>query len=308
MQDPNIVTLGVLPLSLAFIMFSLGLVLVPDDFKQVVTRPKGFIVGLVCQMVLLPALAAVLVWFWPMDPALAVGIMLVAACPGGMTSNLLTHLAKGDTALSISLTAVISVLSVITLPLIVGASLVWLTDAETAPGISIGRDVLWVVLIIAVPVAVGMAVRANWSEWANRFEPKSRIIATVLFGIVVMGEVAHQRSHIADYFMQAGAATLTLNLVAMVFAFMVARGFRLGRSQRSAITLETGLQNAPLAMLIAAAVLKTPAMAVPAAIYGLLMFVTAILYTLLSYRRAAVDTDEHDRPWILTWRRIFRWS
>ncbi len=139
MQDANIVTQVFLPLSLAFIMFSLGLALVADDFKRVVVQPKDFAIGALSQMVVLPAVAFLLVLVWPMEPALAVGVMIIAACPGGVTSNLMTHLARGDTALSVSLTAVISVVSVFTLPLIVGFSIVFLMDAASAPQIPVGR-------------------------------------------------------------------------------------------------------------------------------------------------------------------------
>ena len=236
MEDGNVVTQVLLPVSLAFIMFSLGLALVLDDFKRVVVRPKDFAVGAVSQIVLLPAIAFGLVLAWPMDPVLKVGVMILAACPGGVTSNLMTHLARGDTALSVSLTAVISIVGVVTLPLIVGGSIVFFMDAETAPEISVGQTILGVFLITTVPVALGMALRHFSPAFALAFERRARIVATVLFVLIILGAILSERANLVSYFIQAGPVTLALNLVMMALAFALAMLFGLGVRQRTAIT------------------------------------------------------------------------
>ena len=286
MQDGNFVTQVLLPVSLAFIMFSLGLALVLDDFKRVVARPKDFAVGAFSQIVLLPAVAFVLVLVWPMDPVLKVGVMILAACPGGVTSNLMTYLARGDTALSVSLTAVISVISVVTLPLIVGGSIVYFMDAETAPEMSVGRTIVGVFLITTVPVAIGMAVRGVWPSFAVAFERRARIVATVLFVLIILGAILSERENLVSYFVQAGPPTLVLNLVMMALAFVLATGLGLGVPQRTAITLECGLQNGTLAIFVAVTLLGNTAMSVPGGIYSLLMFVTAGAFMIPAIRAA----------------------
>jgi BASS family bile acid:Na+ symporter len=287
MQDGNIITQVFLPLSLAFIMFSLGLALVAADFKRVAVQPKDFIIGAISQVIILPAIAFALVSVWSLEPALAVGVMIIAACPGGVTSNLMTHLAKGDTALSVSLTAVISLLGVVTLPLIVGLAIVNLMDAATAPEISVLRISAGVFLITTVPVIIGMAVRHFWTDFALRFERWAQIIASVLLVIIIIGAVLSVRDNIVSYFVQAGPVTLALNLVMMVVAFVLANISGLGVRQRTAITLECGLQNGTLAIFVAVTLIGNQTMMVPGGIYSLLMFVTAGIYLLPIFRREA---------------------
>ena len=286
MQDGNFVTQVLLPVSLAFIMFSLGLALVLDDFKRVVVRPKDFAVGALSQIVLLPAVAFVLAIVWPMDPTLKVGVMILAACPGGVTSNLMTYLARGDTALSVSLTAVISVVSVVTLPLIVGGSIVYFLDAETAPEMSVGQTILGVFLITTVPVAAGIGLRHLRPAFAQAFERRARIVATVLFVLIILGAILSERENLVSYFVQAGPATLVLNLVMMAVAFGLAMALGLGVPQRTAITLECGLQNGTLAIFIAVTLLGNTAMSVPGGIYSLLMFATAGVFMVPAIRAA----------------------
>ena len=161
MQSANLVTQAFLPLALAFIMFTLGLTLTLADFRRVAVQPKDFLIGALCQIVLLPLVGFLLVTIWPLDPALAVGVIIIAACPGGATSSLLTYLAKGDTALAVSLTAVSSLLTVVTLPLFVGAAVVHLMGGTDAPDLPVGRTVGGIFAIITVPVAIGMAIRAR---------------------------------------------------------------------------------------------------------------------------------------------------
>ena len=286
MEEGSVITQIFLPISLAFIMFSVGLELTVDDFKRVVVQPKDFIIGAISQIILLPLVAFLLLSIWDIQPALAVGVMIIAACPGGVTSNLLTYLARGDTALSVSLTAIISLLAVLTLPFIVGFSIHYFMDAATAPELSVGKTIIGVFLITTVPVVIGMIVKKYAPVFAARFERVARVIASILFVVIIIGAVVGERENIIEYFKQAGPVTLTLNIVMMLMAAALARFGGLGRTQRIAITLECGLQNGTLAIFVAATLIGNTAMMVPGGIYSLLMFGTAILYLLLLKRQS----------------------
>jgi len=285
--ETNIVTQVILPISLAFIMFTLGLALVWADFKRVAVQPRDFFVGAFSQVFLLPMVAYALVSVWPLKPELAVGVMILAACPGGVTSNLLTHLARGDTALSVSLTAIISVLTAITLPFIVGFSIVFLMDAATAPRLDIVQTVTGVFVITTVPVVLGMLVKHFAPRFAERFERIGRHAATVLFVLIVLGAIYSERANIVDYFIQAGPVTLALNVAMMAIAAGLGLLFGMKRRQRTAITLECGLQNSTLAIFVGATLIGNTTMIVPGGIYGLIMFVTAGLYMWGVLRRPA---------------------
>lgn len=284
MADANVITQVFLPLSLAFIMFSVGLELVIEDFRRVAVRPRDFVVGAISQMILLPLVAFGLLSIWSIEPALAVGVMIIAACPGGVTSNLMTYLARGDTALSVSLTAIISLMAVVTLPLIVSFSIFHFMDAASAPEISIGKTVLGVFAITTVPVVIGMTVKRLAPVFAAKFEKTARIIASVLFVIIIVGAIAAERNNVVEYFIQAGPVTLTLNLVMMALAMFIAKMMGLGTPQKTAITLECGLQNGTLAIFVAVTLIGSETMMVPGAIYSLLMFPTAIAFLFLIVR------------------------
>lgn len=270
----GLITQLFLPLSLAFIMFAMGLTLVPDNFRRVALQPKAFAVGATSQVLVLPLVAFVLVLLWPVEPALAVGVMILAACPGGVTSNLLTHLVRGDTALSISLTAVISLLSVVTIPLIVNFALYWFTD-DAGVELPIARSIIGIFLITTVPVVLGMLVRAWRSDWTQRVEPRFRQAATVLFVVIVLGAIFAQRENLVEYAAAVAPLMLVLNLLMMAVGWYAAKLFRLGEYQGKAISLECGLQNGTMAIFIAATLLQNETMMMPGAIYGLLMFATS---------------------------------
>ena len=293
MENGNAITQIFLPLSLAFIMFSVGMELAVKDFKRVTVQPKEFFVGAFSQMILLPLVAFVLLSVWSIDPALAVGVMIIAACPGGVTSNLMTYLARGDTALSVSLTAIISLLAVVTLPLIVSFSIIYFMDAATVPEISIGNTVIGVFAITTVPVIIGMVVNNYAPAFAGKFERIARIISSVLFVVIIVGAIFAERDNIVDYFKQAGPVTLTLNLIMMALALSIAKMGRLGVRQQTAITLECGLQNGTLAIFVAATLIGSQTMMVPGAIYSLLMFPTALAYLFIVMRRRAGEEMLH---------------
>ena len=267
----------VLPLALAFIMFALGLGLTLDDFARVARQPKDFLVGALSQIVLLPLVAFALVSVWTLPPELALGVMIIAAAPGGVTSNILTAFARGDVALSISLTAVISLLSVVTIPLVVVVAYAQLIGGD-AGDVSVTSTAISVFLIVTVPVILGLLVRRFAEGFAIRLEPAARQISAVLFVLVLAGAIFQERNNIANYFAQAGLVTLALNVAMMVLAYALARLFASGLRQRIAISIECGLQNGTLAIAVAALLFGGGLAAVPAATYSLIMFATALVF------------------------------
>lgn len=284
MENGNSLTQIFLPLSLAFIMFSVGMELTIQDFRRVAIQPKDFLIGAFSQIILLPLVAFGLLSFWSIDPALSVGVMIIAACPGGVTSNLITYLARGDTALSVSLTAILSLLAVIVLPMIVSFSIVHFMEAATAPMLSIENAVIGIFTITAVPVIIGMVIKYYYPAFAGKFEVIARFIASILFVAIIAAAIFAERDNVIDYFNQAGPIMLTLNLVMMALAISIAKLGRLGIPQQTAITFECGLQNGTLAIFVAVTLIGSQTMMVPGAIYSLLMFPTALAYLLIVIR------------------------
>ena len=267
-----------LPLALAFIMFSLGLSLTIADFARVAKQPKDFFVGAVSQIIILPLVALILVMIWPLSPELALGVMLIAAAPGGATSNIITSFAKGDVALSVSLTAIISLLCVFTIPFIVLISLNILTDSSSGLSISILDIAIKMFLIVTVPVIIGMLCRKYFSNFSISFEIISKKISAILFVIVLIGAILSEKDNIISYFSQAGLITLVLNLLMMTIAFYIAKLFSTAIAQRKSLIVEIGLQNGTLAIVVATSVFDGGVYLIPAATYSLIMFVTSLLY------------------------------
>jgi len=277
----NIVTDIILPLALAFIMFVLGLGLTGGDFLRVIKQPRDFFVGAVSQIILLPVIAFILVKMWPIAPELAIGVMIIAAAPGGVTSNLLTSFAKGDVALSISLTAIISLLCVITIPFIVLTSVGLLSDTNITQDISLlsmSRDMF---LIVTVPVILGMLLRRFASGAAQKLEPIAKKVSILLFVLVLLGAIAAERENVISYFAEAGLITLALNVIMMVVAYYVAKFLASGTKQKKCITIECGLQNGTLAIFVAASIFGGGMYVIPAATYSLIMFVTSLIFVYL---------------------------
>jgi len=277
----NIVTDVILPLALAFIMFVLGLGLTGADFLRVIKQPRDFFVGAFSQIIILPIIAFILVKIWPVAPELAIGIMIIAAAPGGVTSNLLTSFAKGDVALSISLTAIISLLCIFTIPFIVLTSVALLDDSNINQNISLfsmSRDMF---LIVTVPVILGMLLRRFVSEMALKFEPKAKKVSAVLFVLVLLGAIAAERENVISYFAQAGLITLTLNVVMMIIAYYIAQSLATGSAQKKCITIECGLQNGTLAIFVSTTIFGGGMYVIPAATYSLIMFATSLIFIYL---------------------------
>ena len=277
----NTVTDIFLPLALAFIMFALGLGLTKDDFLRVIKQPKDFFVGAISQIILLPVIAFILVKLWPISPELAIGVMIIAAAPGGVTSNILTSFARGDVALSISLTAVISLLSVITVPFIVVTSLGLLGSENITQNISLTSIAISMFLIVTVPVILGMLFRKFASNAALKFEPIAKKISIVLFVIVLLGAILAEKDNIVSYFADAGLITLALNVIMMIVAFYVAQLLATGNAQKKCIAIECGLQNGTLAIFVGTTLFGGGAFVIPAATYSLIMFATSLIFVYL---------------------------
>ena len=277
----NIVTDVILPLALAFIMFVLGLGLTGADFLRVIKQPRDFFVGAFSQIILLPIIAFILVKIWPIAPELAIGVMIIAAAPGGVTSNLLTSFAKGDVALSISLTAIISLLCVITIPFIILTSVELLGGSNITQDISLlsmSRDMF---LIVTVPVILGMLFRKFSSGVALKLEPIAKKVSIILFILVLLGAIAAERENVISYFAQAGLITLILNVVMMIVAYYVAQFLASGTRQKKCITIECGLQNGTLAIFVATSIFDGGVYVIPAATYSLIMFATSLIFVYL---------------------------
>tara|TARA_Y100000590_G_scaffold468357_1_gene650858 strand:+ start:1847 stop:2698 length:852 start_codon:yes stop_codon:yes gene_type:complete len=277
----NVVTDIILPLALAFIMFVLGLGLTGGDFLRILKQPRDFFVGAISQIILLPVVAFILIKIWPIAPELAIGVMIIAAAPGGVTSNLLTSFAKGDVALSISLTAIISLLSVITIPFIVLTSAELIGDASITQNISLFEISRNMFLIVTVPVILGILLRKFASGAAIKFEPVAKKISAILFVFVLLGAIAAEKENVISYFAQAGLVTLALNVIMMVVAYYIAQVLASGASQKKCITIECGLQNGTLAIFVAISIFGGGIYVIPAATYSLIMFATSLIFVYL---------------------------
>jgi len=274
----SIVTDIFLPVALAFIMFALGLGLTGADFLRVLKQPKDFFVGAISQIILLPVIAFILVKIWPISPELAIGVMIIAAAPGGVTSNILTFFARGDVALSVSLTAIISLLSVITVPFIIVTSLGLLGSEHVSQNISLTSMAISMFLIVTVPVILGMIFRRFASNVAIKFESIAKKISIVLFIIVLLGAILAEKDNIVSYFADAGLITLVLNVVMMIVAFYIAKLLGTGNAQKKCIAIECGLQNGTLAIFVGTTLFGGGAFVIPAATYSLIMFATSLIF------------------------------
>ena len=268
----GIVTDVILPLSLAFIMFSLGLGLSLNDFTRVFFKPRDFLIGLFFQIIVLPIVAIIIVLFWPLTPELAIGVMILAAAPGGVTSNVLTSYAKGNIALSISLTAINSILCVITVPIILIISLSILGYGSLNEGQSLFSVAIQMFLIVTVPVILGVVL----SSLLASFEKIFKNISIVLFALVLLGAIISQRENVVSYFAQAGLVMLILNIIMMITVYYLSKLFKANKETFRCWLMEVGLQNGTLAIVVANTFFASTVYLIPAAIYSLIMYATAI--------------------------------
>ncbi len=285
-MQASVLTAVLLPVALGIIMLGLGLSLALEDFKRVIVYPKAVLVGLGTQMLILPAVCFGMAKTFGLPPELAVGLMLLAASPGGPTANLYSHLSHGDVALNITLTAVNSVLSLFVMPFIVNFALVaFMGEGKVLP--LQFKEVIQVFVIVLVPVAIGMIVKAKAPGVAKKMDKPVRIMSALVLLLVITGIVLKERANMGEYFRQVGVAALAFNLVSMAVGYLLPLVVRLPKRQAIAVGMEIGLHNGTLAIAIATGptLLNNSTMAIPPAIYSLIMFFTAGVFGFMVSRK-----------------------
>ena len=274
-MDSALTTVG-LPIALGIIMFGLGLSLTPEDFRRVARQPRAVAVALACQLVLLPAICFGLVVLFDLPPLLGIGMLLLAASPGGTTANLFSHLFRGDVALNITLTAINTVIAVVTLPLITGLAIAWYDrqDDVSMPLVEIVK----VFALILLPVGIGMVVNARAPGFARRMDKPVRIGSAVILAILVLGILLDQRENVGDYLADVGLIAALFCAISLVVGYYVPRAVGVTGPQAIASSMEVGVHNATLAIFVAVEVLDEVEISVPAAVYSLVMFLFAALW------------------------------
>ncbi|MDP4710192.1 MAG: bile acid:sodium symporter family protein [Saprospiraceae bacterium] len=276
-MESSILTEIFLPLALAVIMLGMGLSLTLDDFRRITVAPKPVLIGLVNQLILLPIVAYILIIVFNIQTELAVGFMILAACPGGATSNLISHLAKGDTALSITLTAISSLVTVVSIPFIVNFGIIQFMPNGSAMQLNVFGTVIAVVVITIIPVSIGMLIHKLAPAFSQRMERPVRILSAVFLALIILAAILKERAHILEFFQQAGPVALLLNLLTLGIGFYTSRLFRLPQDQSRTIAIESGIQNGTLGITIAATLIGNSAMTIPSVIYSLIMFGTVLV-------------------------------
>ena len=269
------------PIALALIMLALGLGLTGQDFLRVAKQPKDFLVGLICQLILLPIIAFLILKIFNLPLEIALGVMIIAAAPGGVTSNVLTKFANGDVALSISLTAIISLISIISVPFIVFKSAELLEVAEISKEISMIGISMKMFLVVTLPVLIGMLIRKFATNLVMSKSQLIERISVLLFVIVFAAIWVEEWENIMGYIKQAGLITLVLNIVMMFIGYYVAKFLASGVSQRKSISLECGLQNGTFAVFVASPLFSDITYLIPTATYAIVMFITSIFYVFI---------------------------
>jgi len=285
-MSPDFLKTIFLPLALISIMFGMGMSLTAADFKRVVLSPRATILGLCCQLAALPLLAFALIWLFRLPGDLAVGLMILAACPGGPTSNIITHLSRGDTALSVTLTAVSSVITVFTIPLLVGFAIRHFLDADEAIVLPFLKTVGQLVVVTLIPIALGMWVNRARPEFSRRMSSTVNVVSLLFLALVILAAVLREKD-LGRQFALAGPAALALNLGSMGLGLGAAALFRLTRPQGISISIESGIQNGTLALSIALGLLDSSRIAMPAVVYSLLMFASGAIMILWFGRQRA---------------------
>lgn len=283
-MSSNIFTQLFLPLALAFIMLGMGLTLVPADFKRVVLMPKAMALGIFNHVFLLPAIAWIVILVLGLKTELAVGLMILASCPAGPTSNLITHLSKGDTALAITLTLFSSLVTVFTIPFVVNLAISHFTPGEEAKLLPVFNTILSVLFITGVPVIIGMVIRSKFPSFAEKSGKTFKILSALFLAIIIIATLVKERQHLAEFFTVAGPAALALNVLTLGISYILARIIQLSLKQSLTISIESGIQNGTLGIAIATTLLQNPTMAIPSAIYGILMFLTSIFIIMIGNR------------------------
>lgn len=285
MESSPLISTG-LPIALFIIMIGIGMTLTVRDFRQVAVYPKGMMVGTVAQIVVMPMAAFAIASMLNLSPAVAVGLVIIAACPGGTTSNLFVLLARGNIALSIVLTVSASLITIVTLPLFTNYALQFYAGTGEIIALPVGRTVTMLVGIVLFPVAIGMLFRTRAPAMARRAESMVSLFGGVVLALLVIGLVWGVRDQIWDLLRQAGPATLLLNLAGIFLGLLAGRVAGLTQRESMAVAVELGIKNSTIALLVTLTLLESSAMSIPAAVYGVLMF--PIGFLLAAYGRKVI--------------------
>lgn len=285
-MQASFLSIYLMPMAIAVIMIGLGLSLTPADFKRIFEYPKAVLIGLITQMLLLPAICLVIADFFQLEPALAVGLMLLASAPGGPSANLYSHMAGGDVALNVSLTALNSVLSIFSIAWIVNLSLAYFMQAEAYVPMQF-QKVLEVCAMIITPISIGMWIRYRYPLFAQRMEGKVKLISGVFLALLIVLAGLKEIDHLMHDIRAVGGAALSFNLACLLVGYFLPRLFRLPPKQAVAISMEVGIHNGSLAIYIALSILNNGAMTIPAVVYSLIMFITAAVFAFWSQKKLA---------------------
>ena len=292
-MESNILTEIFLPLSLAFIMFGMGLTLTFGDFKRIIFYPKAVTIGLLNQLVFIPLVAFGLIMVFGLQAELAVGMMILSVCPGGATSNLITHLAKGDSVLSITLTAFSSLITVFTIPFLVNFSIQYFMPGGGQEfQLNVFGTVISVILITAIPVLIGMIILRRFPILAHKIEPTFRKLSAVFFVIILVAAILKERENLLTYISQVGPVALSLNIATLAIGFFSARLLGLSIKQSRTVSIESGIQNGTLGITIAATLIGNSQMTIPSAIYGILMFGTAGIMIFMGQKKIELKPEK----------------
>ncbi|MDC1395065.1 bile acid:sodium symporter family protein [Bacteroidia bacterium] len=274
----------ILGLALIFTMWGMGLSLTIADFKRILQKPKAVFIGLVNQLILLPLIGFGLLNLIPASPEISVGIMLLAVCPGGPTSNLLSLLAKADTALSVTLTAITSILTIFTIPFILNLALERFAGEGQNIQLNVPETIGKMFIAVILPMAIGMIINKRNSSFAEKMVRPVRIVSVVLLVLIIVGIIISKRDVIVDYFVQAGILALLLNVCTMLAGYISAKLFQLQSKQATTISLESGIQNGTLALAIAGTVLANTSYGIAPAVYSIIMYFTGGLLVRMSIK------------------------
>ncbi|ANQ48129.2 bile acid:sodium symporter family protein [Flammeovirga sp. MY04] len=272
MNNLSTILLGI---CLAVIMLGMGLSLVPDDFKRIFKKPLAVFLGLFLQIVALPIVAFGIAYALALPSFIAVGLIILAACPGGPTSNLITHLAKGDTALSVSLTAISSFLTILTIPFVINFGTSFFMSQDQTILLDVPDTIKKIMIVSVIPIVLGMTIRKFAPNFASKMAKPTKIASAVILIVMIIGIVVKERDNVVEYFSQAGIATLSLNVITMLMGYGVSRLFNLNKAQATSISIETGIQNGTMAITIAIGIMNRVDLSIAAGVYSLIMFFTS---------------------------------
>lgn len=283
-MQASFLSIYLLPMAIAIIMVGLGLSLTPTDFKRIIQYPKAMIIGLVTQMLILPLICLLIAQYFELSPVLAVGLMLLAAAPGGPSANLYSHMAGGDVALNVSLTALNSILSIFSIAWIVNFSLAYFMKAEAYIPMQF-QKVLEVCAMIITPICIGMWVRHRFPDFALRMDRPVKLVSGLFLALLIILAGLKEIDHLMEDIQTVGAAALSFNLACLLVGYSLPRLFQLPPKQAVAISMEVGIHNGSLAIYIALSILNQGEMTIPAVVYSLIMFITAAIFAIWSQKK-----------------------